>query len=109
MAWRHWLKDQFARRTKPAHSTIAVHVPTMPIPVVLYTRSGCHLCDEAKAVLQKYQARFHLQIHEVDVDCDAVLRARYGESVPVVTIHGLERFRGQVNDVLLLRTLKSAK
>ena len=69
--------------------------------VVLYTRRGCHLCDEALAVITHYGLSPRL----VDIDADPVLRERYNECVPVVEIDGQERFRGRVNAVLLARLL----
>lgn len=71
--------------------------------VVLYTRAGCHLCDEALAVLH----RFGLSPRLIDIDADPQLRERYNECVPVVEIDGQERFRGRVNEVLLARLLAS--
>jgi glutaredoxin len=71
--------------------------------VVLYTRRGCHLCDEALALLQRHG----LQPSLVDIDADPVLCERYNECVPVVEIDGRERFRGRVNEVLLRRLLNS--
>ncbi|HUY91478.1 MAG TPA: glutaredoxin family protein [Pirellulales bacterium] len=70
--------------------------------VILYTRVGCHLCDDAKALL----IRHGLSPAEIDVDQDAALRARYDQCVPVVVIDGVERFRGQVNEVLLRRLVE---
>ena len=73
-----------------------------PAPtVVLYSRQGCHLCDDAVAILHAHG----LQPTIVDIDRDAALRAQYNECVPVVTIDGKERFRGHVNAVLLKRLL----
>jgi glutaredoxin len=69
--------------------------------IVLYTRDGCHLCEEAEALLVEHGVRPRL----VDVDKDAALRERYNECVPVVEIDGKERFRGRVNRVLLRRLL----
>jgi glutaredoxin len=71
--------------------------------VVLYTRNGCHLCDEALAVLQRHGISPRL----VDIDSEPGWRDRYDECVPVVEIDGNERFRGRVNETLLLRILKS--
>jgi len=71
--------------------------------VVLYTRQGCHLCDEALAVL----VRHGLAPRLVDIDADPELHERYNECVPVVEIDGRERFRGRVNEVLLLRLINS--
>jgi glutaredoxin len=82
---------------------------TTGVTVVLYTRAGCHLCDDAKSLLAKYQSRYALQISEVDIDQDPTLQARYGDCVPVVTIRGRERFRGRINEILLVRTLTAAR
>ena len=69
--------------------------------VVLYTRHGCHLCDDALALLLHH----HLQPQIVDIDGDPALRERFNECVPVVEINGKVRFRGRVNEVLLGRIL----
>jgi rSAM/selenodomain-associated transferase 1 len=79
-----------------------------PIPIVLFTRLGCHLCEQAETVLAKYETRFALVIAKVDIDGYPELQAKYGECVPVVAIRGRERFRGQVNEVLLVRELAMA-
>jgi glutaredoxin len=87
----------------PAASEIAkegVSIVTTP-KAILYTRSGCHLCDDAKALLERYGLSPML----VDIDADPVLRERYTTCVPVVVIDGKERFRGRVNEVLLRRLL----
>jgi len=75
--------------------------------VVHYTRSGCHLCDDAWTLLQRYQAEYGFRLEAVDVDRDAHLAAEYGDSVPVITFNGKVRFRGRVNEVLLKRLLDS--
>ena len=74
--------------------------------VVLYTRAGCHLCHQALDTLLLH-SEFLTAISEVDIDSDPELIERYGNLVPVVVIDGRERFRGQVN-VLLLRRLIDA-
>jgi len=75
---------------------------SMPAPhVVLYTREGCHLCDDARQVLERHG----LTPTSVDIDADPDLRARYNECLPVVMIDGRERFRGRINEVLLRRLL----
>jgi glutaredoxin len=72
--------------------------------VKLYTRQGCHLCDDARALLMKYGLHPEL----IDIDADPELRQRYTACVPVVEINGRERFRGRVNEVLLARLLAHA-
>ncbi len=71
------------------------------LSVVLYTRKGCHLCDDACAVLRRHGLTPQL----IDVDSDPRLVEQYGCCVPVVVIDGKVRFRGRVNEVLLRRLL----
>ena len=73
--------------------------------VVMYTRQGCHLCEEAWTRLKQARRRYAFVLEQIDVDGDPALAARYGEEVPVVTVNGKERFRGGVNAVLLERLL----
>ncbi len=68
---------------------------------VLYTRDGCHLCDEAKAVLYAYG----LSVTEVNIDEDKTAFDQFDHCVPVVEIDGRIRFRGRVNEVLLRRLI----
>lgn len=72
------------------------------LEVILYTRQGCHLCDEAHDLL----LRHGLSPQCVDIDADPELRSRFNTCVPVVAIDGKELFRGGVNEVLLRRLLK---
>ncbi len=74
----------------------------MALQVLLFTRSGCHLCDEAEGVL----LRHGLNPTKIDIDDSPELRERYDTCVPVVVIDGQERFRGQVNEVLLQRLIR---
>jgi glutaredoxin len=69
--------------------------------VILYTRPGCHLCEVARTVLERYG----LKPREVDIESDPALVARYTNDIPVVSIDGIERFRGRVDEVLLRRLL----
>lgn len=72
------------------------------IEVVLYTRQGCHLCEQVLEVLQSHgiMPRLH------DIDTDPALQDRYGMTIPVIEINGRERFRGAVSPVLLRRLLQ---
>ncbi|MGB6044538.1 MAG: glutaredoxin family protein [Pirellulales bacterium] len=69
--------------------------------IILYTRNGCHLCEDARQLLLRYG----IEPKEIDVDEDAALEQLYGECVPVVLIDGQVRFRGRVNETLLRRLL----
>jgi glutaredoxin len=74
--------------------------------VVLFTRRDCPLCDDAHALLELTQGQFGFSLRVVDIDGDEELVRLHGEQVPVVTVDGQIRFRGQVNRVLLTRLLR---
>ncbi len=73
--------------------------------IVMYTRQGCHLCEQAWQLLERAQKRYGFSLQQIDVDDDPQLVRDYGECVPVVMIDGKVRFRGVVNRVLLERLL----
>lgn len=67
--------------------------PSTP-PVLLYGREGCHLCDDARAVVEAVCAEAGVAWAEVDVDApdaDPALREQYGEYLPVVTVGGVQQ------------------
>ena len=69
--------------------------------VVLYGRPGCHLCDDARRVLEAVGHPFA----EVDIESDDDLFKRYLERIPVVTIDGDEAFALFVDEAALRRRL----
>lgn len=73
--------------------------PLVTRNALVYTRTGCHLCEEAEQ--QLLAAGF--QVEMVDIDQRPDLRDRYNLCVPVVLIDGKERFRGRINPHLLKR------
>lgn len=73
--------------------------------VVMYTRQGCHLCEQAWQLLEQARQHYSFALQQVDIDTEPELARAYGECVPVVTVDGKVRFRGRVNRVLLERLL----
>ncbi|MDB4931408.1 MAG: glutaredoxin family protein [Myxococcaceae bacterium] len=72
--------------------------------VTLYTRRGCHLCDDARVVLDAVRAAHPFELAVVDVDGDPALVARYTDEVPVVAVDGRTAFRYRLTaDALLAR------
>ena len=65
--------------------------------LVLYGRAGCHLCDEARAVLERIGHPFE----EVDIEADDRLLARYLERIPVIALDGAELYDFFVDEVEL--------
>jgi glutaredoxin len=64
--------------------------------VTLYTRVGCHLCEEAERVLREQRAVTPFRLDLVDVDRDPELVRRYGVRVPVVAVDDVELFEYEV-------------
>lgn len=56
--------------------------------VRLVGRAGCHLCDEARVVVQRECARAGVELVEVSIDDDPGLHARYWDLIPVVEVDG---------------------
>jgi glutaredoxin len=73
--------------------------------VTLYGKPGCHLCEEARAVVMAAHAERSFELQEVDVSLDPVLHRRYGERIPVLEIDGDEAFEYHVDPVGLQRRL----
>jgi glutaredoxin len=65
--------------------------------IVLYGKPGCHLCDDARAVLERVGVAFT----ETDITQDDALHAAYLERIPVVTLDGKERFELFVDEPAL--------
>jgi glutaredoxin len=78
-----------------------------PLDVTLYTRPGCHLCEEAKAQIDPLLRRAGARLREVNIDADSALRALYDYDVPVILLGArkvvkhrvdLEQFRKQLEE-----------
>lgn len=77
------------------------------LQVVMYTRQGCHLCEQAWKMLEAARQRHGFQLTALDVDHDPELLALHGDQVPVVAFNGKVRFRGHINPALLRRQLRA--
>ena len=73
--------------------------------LVLYTRPGCCLCDDARSVLERVRSRRPFELSEVDIETDDALMRAYLERIPVVTIDGVEAFELFVKEPELERRL----
>jgi len=56
--------------------------------VTLYSRPGCHLCDDARAVIEEVCAELGESYDEVDIDADPELHERFTDEVPVTFVDG---------------------
>jgi thiol-disulfide isomerase/thioredoxin len=60
------------------------------IALTLYSRPGCHLCDDMKAIVERVirATPEPITIEEVDISTDPALEARYGLEIPVLLVNG---------------------
>ena len=90
------------------HAEDARLVAAGPRDVTLYTRPGCHLCEEAKAAIAPLLREFGEALREVNIDEDVVLRERYGWDVPVIFLGAHKVAKHRVNVEQFLRQLRDA-
>ena len=64
--------------------------------VIIYSRPGCHLCDEAKAAIQNAGCSERFSLEEINIESDDELLRKYKYDIPVVMIDGVEAFRHRV-------------
>jgi thiol-disulfide isomerase/thioredoxin len=79
------------------------------IVLTLYSRPGCHLCDEMKAVVQRAAraAAAPVTIDEIDISTDPGLEARYGLEIPVLMVDGKKAAKYRVTEEELTRLLQA--
>ena len=75
--------------------------------VVLLTRPGCHLCEDARLVLQRVGEDLGVPWQERSADDDPELAARFGEEIPVLFIDGIQRDFWTIDEARLRRLLES--
>ena len=80
-----------------------------PRDVTLYTRPGCHLCEEAKAAIAPLLREFSAALHEINIDEDAVLKERYGWDIPVIFIGQHKTAKHRVDLAQFRRQLEATR
>lgn len=73
--------------------------------VTLYTRPGCHLCEEAKKAILPIVREASAILHEVNIQNDAVLEERYGVDIPVIFIGARKAAKHRVDTKQFRRQL----
>ncbi|WP_067441929.1 glutaredoxin family protein [Nocardioides jensenii] len=75
--------------------------------VRLYSRAGCHLCDEARLVIERVCVELGETYDEVDIDADPETQARFTDEVPVTFVDGRQHDFWRVDETRLRRALGS--
>ncbi len=73
--------------------------------VTLYSRPGCHLCDDARAVIAATCAELGEDYVEISIDDDPALQRRFAEEIPVTFVDGRQHDFWRVDPVRLRRAL----
>jgi thiol-disulfide isomerase/thioredoxin len=76
--------------------------------LTLYTRIGCHLCEQMKLQLEQFQQQYSFYLNVVDIDADSYLKLRYGERVPVLATEDREICHYHLNKDLVLKFLSAS-
>jgi len=80
-----------------------------PLDVTLYSRPGCHLCEEAKAAIEPLLREFGANLHEVNINEDKILMERYAFDIPVLFLGPRKVAKHHVNPLQFRRQLQKAK
>ena len=79
----------------------------MAARVTLYSRPGCHLCDDARTVIERVCADLGESYDEVDIDADEALLARYADEIPVTLVDGKQHDFWRVDETRLRSALSA--
>ena len=77
--------------------------------IEIYSRPGCHLCDEAKKTILAAAPRFPFQLVEINVEDNPHWEAEHGQDIPVVFINGHKAFKHRVSTAALVRYLSKIR
>jgi glutaredoxin len=80
-------------------------MPATEHAVTLITRQGCHLCEQAEALLRSMADELGFAYREVDVDTDAALKKQHSDDVPVILLDGRQHGYWRVEEARLRRDL----
>lgn len=79
----------------------------MSARVTLYAKPGCHLCDDARAVISRVCADLGESYEEISILDDADLADRFGEEIPVTFVDGAQHDFWRVDEARLRAALTS--
>jgi glutaredoxin len=83
-------------------------MPDIP-HVRLYTKPGCHLCEEAKREIERAGCADRFIYEEIDILSDDELKRRYGWDIPVILINGIHAFKHRLTAADFRRAIERAE
>lgn len=91
------------------HPEDATLASAHPLEVTMYTRPGCHLCADARTVMQPLLQEFGATLREVNIDHDAELGERYSWDIPVIFVGRHKAAKHRVDPMQFRRQLEEAR
>jgi thiol-disulfide isomerase/thioredoxin len=81
----------------------------MDLELTIYSRPGCHLCDEMKAVVRRVAqtSGAAISIEEIDISSDPELETRYGLEIPVLLVDGRKVAKYRITEDELMRMVQA--
>ena len=70
------------------------------------TRGDCHLCHDAREVIDRVLPEYDIRLEVIDVDSQVELARRYGEQIPVLLVDGVKAFKFHIDERRLRRRLR---
>jgi glutaredoxin len=74
--------------------------------VSIYSRPGCHLCDDAKTAIEASGCAGEYSIEEINIDENPDLRDQFSNDIPVIFINGVKAFKHRVDPAEFRRKLR---
>lgn len=78
-----------------------------PVPLVLYSKPGCHLCDVLKQELARIDLGRPVALEVIDISGDAKLTELYGKRIPVLAAAGKPIAEGRLDERALRRAFEA--
>jgi len=77
------------------------------IALTIYSKPGCHLCDDMKAIVDRVvrTSALPIAVEDIDITTDPDIEARYGLEVPVLLVDGRKVAKYRVTEAELTRVL----
>jgi glutaredoxin-like protein DUF836 len=78
------------------------------IALTIYSRPGCHLCDEMKTIVRRVARSVTgpITIEEIDISADPELESRYGVEIPVLLVDGKKAAKYRISEEELMRIVR---
>ena len=76
--------------------------------LTIYSRPGCHLCEEMKTLVQSVGRSLGFELEEIDISGDDELERLYGLEIPVLLVNGRKAAKYRIEEAALRRILSGA-